>query len=141
MSIWFKPYTISQLNDGSKGSLLEQLGIQFTEIGDDYLEGTMPVDARTIQPAGILHGGASVALAESLASTAGNLTLDPDLQMCVGLEINANHIRACRNGFVTGRTSSLHIGKTTQVWEIKITQKNHLVCMSRITLSVLKQRK
>lgn len=118
--------------------MAERLGIEFTAIGEDFLEARMPVDARTHQPLGMLHGGASVALAETMGSVAAICCLDGTKQFCVGLEINANHIRSVRNGFVKGIARPFHIGKTTQVWEIRIiNDKEELICISRITLAVL----
>lgn len=117
------------------------LGIEFTELGEDFIVARMPVDERTRQPLGLLHGGASVALAETLGSVAATLCLD-DSRFCVGLEINANHIRSIRNGFVTGRTQPVHIGKQTHVWEIRITnESNELICISRITMAILEKKK
>jgi 1,4-dihydroxy-2-naphthoyl-CoA hydrolase len=117
---------------------VSHLGIRYTEVGDDFLSATMPVDQRTKQPAGILHGGASVALAETLGSTGANLVVDRDKQLCVGLEINANHVRAMREGEVKGTARPLHLGGTTQVWEIRISDsQDRLVCISRITMAVL----
>ncbi|MDQ3287130.1 MAG: hotdog fold thioesterase [Pseudomonadota bacterium] len=116
---------------------MESLGIVFTELGPDYLRATMPVDARTYQPYGLLHGGASVLLAETLGSTAGNLCV-PEGRICVGLEINANHLRAVREGTVTGTARALHVGGRTQVWEIRIEDDHgRLACMSRLTLAVV----
>jgi len=121
--------------------MVEHLGIEFTEVGEDYLVAKMPVDRRTHQPMGLLHGGASVALAETLGSVAATLTVDPSLQHCVGLEINANHIKSVRSGFVYGKTTPVHIGKKTQVWEIRITDdQQQLICISRITLAVIDKR-
>jgi 1,4-dihydroxy-2-naphthoyl-CoA hydrolase len=138
MSIWFKPFSVEDLNSYQQQTLVSHLGIRYTEVGDDFLSASMPVDARTKQPAGILHGGASVALAETLGSTGANLVVDRDKKLCVGLEINANHIRAMREGEVRGTARPLHIGGTTQVWEIKISdEKDRLVCVSRITMAVL----
>ena len=138
MAIWFKPFNVDELNSYQQQTLVSHLGIRYTEVGDDYLCASMPVDARTKQPAGILHGGASVALAETLGSSGANLVVDRDKQLCVGLEINANHIRAMREGEVRGKARPLHIGGTTQVWEIKIEdEKARLVCISRITMAVL----
>lgn len=118
--------------------MIEYLGITVSEVGDDFLKGNMPVDHRTVQPIGILHGGASVALAETLGSLAANLVVDPHKKYCVGLDINANHIRAARKGFVTGIARPLHLGSSTQVWSIEITdEQNRLVCISRITMAVL----
>lgn len=121
--------------------MVEHLGIEFTEMGEDFLRGKMPVDHRTKQPAGLLHGGASVTLAETLGSTAAYLCVDMEKFYCVGLDINANHIRAVTDGFVIGTARPLHIGKSTQVWEIKIVdEKEKLVCISRITMSVIKRK-
>jgi 1,4-dihydroxy-2-naphthoyl-CoA hydrolase len=120
---------------------VEGLGIEFTAIGDDFLEGRMPVDKRTTQPLGLLHGGASVALAETLGSVAATLCLD-ESRFCVGLEINANHLKGVREGFVTGVSRPVHIGKQTQVWEIRITNDaGDLICISRITMAVLEKKK
>ncbi len=140
MPIWFKDYTLEEVNVRGNGTMVEHLGIVMTELGNDSLEGTMPVDPRTKQPVGLLHGGASVALAETLASTAANLVLDKDEFYAVGLEINANHISSCTEGFVTGVAKPLHLGKTTQVWEIVIRQGDRLVCISRMTAAVLKKK-
>lgn len=138
MSIWFKPFSAEDLNAYQQQTLVSHLGIRYTEVGDDFISATMPVDQRTKQPAGILHGGASVALAETLGSTGANLVVDREKQLCVGLEINANHVRAMREGSVRGTARPLHLGGTTQVWEIKITdEKDRLVCISRITMAVL----
>lgn len=129
---------LAAINAHSHGTLVEQLGIVITEAGADWLRGTMPVDARTKQPYGLLHGGASVALAETLGSIAGNLCLDGRTQMVVGLEINANHLRAARDGVVTGTARALHVGRSTQVWEIRIeNEAGKPVCVSRLTLAVV----
>ena len=142
MSIWFKPFSVEDLNAYQQQTLVSHLGIRYTEVGEDLLSAVMPVDQRTKQPAGILHGGASVALAETLGSTGANLVVDRDKQLCVGLEINANHVRAIREGEVKGTARPLHVGGTTQVWEIKITdEKDRLVCISRITMAVLDRAK
>ncbi|MGH8278688.1 MAG: hotdog fold thioesterase [Gammaproteobacteria bacterium] len=140
MSIWRKPISIEELNKYQEHTLTSLLGIRYTEIGEDFLRGSMPVDARTKQPAGILHGGASAALAETLGSTGANLVVDREKFLCVGLELNCNHIRAMREGTVTGTARPLHIGGTSQVWEIKITdERERLVCASRITMAVLER--
>ncbi|MCU0390597.1 MAG: hotdog fold thioesterase [Thermoflexibacter sp.] len=119
-------------------TLTSTLGIEITEIGEDYIAGKMPVDHRTHQPMGILHGGASVAFAETLGSIGGWLALPDDSQYCVGLDINANHIRSVKSGYVYGKAVPLHIGRNTQVWEIKITnEEQKLVCISRLTLAIL----
>ncbi|MCM2277421.1 MAG: hotdog fold thioesterase [Oligoflexia bacterium] len=140
MPIWFRDFTLEEVNRRGKGTMVEHLGIRILEIGDEQLVGNMPVDERTKQPIGLLHGGASVALAETLASTAGNLVVDPANEYCVGLEINANHIGSCREGFVVGKSTPLHLGRTTQIWETRITQGERLVCISRMTLAVLKKK-
>jgi 1,4-dihydroxy-2-naphthoyl-CoA hydrolase len=141
--IWHARPTVEQVNQRRQGTMVEHLGIEVTEVGDEFLSGRMPVDHRTKQPAGLLHGGASVALAETLGSIAANIVVDPAKFQCVGLEINANHIRSCTSGFVDGIARPLHLGKTTQIWEIKITQKQgdreHLVCVSRLTMAVLQK--
>lgn len=130
--------TVAQLNALSEGTAMQPLGIVFTDIGPDYVRGTMPVDARTRQPYGLLHGGASVLLAETLGSSAGNLCV-PAGQRCVGIEINANHVRAARDGIVTGTARPLHIGASTHVWETRIEdERGRLVCVSRLTLAVVK---
>lgn len=142
MSIWFhKGLTVEQFQHLGKNTLGEHLGMQFTEIGDDFIRGTMPVDHRTHQPYGLLHGGASVALAETLGSVGAALTVDHEKFMCVGLEINANHVRSVRSGVVTGTAKPIHIGATTQVWDIRITdERDKLVCVSRLTVAVLKRK-
>lgn len=125
------------LNALSAGSAIEALGIVFTEVGSDFLRATMPVDARTKQPYGLLHGGASVLLAETLGSSAGNLCV-PEDRICVGIEINANHLRGVREGVVTGTARALHIGRATHVWEIRIEDaRGRLACVSRLTLAVV----
>lgn len=121
--------------------MVEHLGIVFTAIGDDYIQATMPVDHRTHQPYGLLHGGASVALAETLGSVAAHCCIDTSIQYCVGLDINANHVKAIKQGTVTGTTKPIHIGKRTHVWEIRITnEQNELICISRITMAVIDKR-
>jgi 1,4-dihydroxy-2-naphthoyl-CoA hydrolase len=133
---WPSEVTLEALNARSRGTLMEALGIEFTELGEGYLRATMPVDARTRQPYGLLHGGASVALAETLGSSAGALLAGGNA--VVGLEINANHLRAVRQGTVTGTARPLHLGRSTQVWDIRIEdQTGQLVCISRLTLAVL----
>ena len=132
------PVSIEELNRLSQGTLIEHLGIVFTAAGEDWLQATMPVDERTRQPYGLLHGGASVVLAETLGSSAGNLCLDTRVQMAVGLEINANHLRAVRQGVVTATARALHVGRSTQVWEIRIEdERGRAVCVSRLTLAVV----
>ena len=121
-----------------KDNMVNYVGIEITEQGDNFVQGTMPVDHKTIQPMGLLHGGASVVLAETLGSIAANLCCDDDCY-CVGLEINANHVRPVTSGKVTGTAQPIHIGRSTQIWEIKIKDdKDRLTCVSRITLAVKK---
>ncbi|MFO1473080.1 MAG: hotdog fold thioesterase [Lysobacterales bacterium] len=128
---------LDALNALSRGTAMEPLGIAFTEIGPDYLRGTMPVDARTRQPYGLLHGGASALLAETLGSTAGGLCVEEG-QGVVGIEINANHLAGVRQGLVTGTARPLHVGRSTQVWEIRIEDdRGRLACISRLTLAVV----
>jgi len=132
--------SLAQLNALSRDTAIAQLGIVFTELGPDFLRGTMPVDARTHQPYGLLHGGASVLLAETLGSSAGNLCVGED-SLCVGIEINANHLLAVRSGVVTGTAQALHVGRSTQVWEIRIdNDAGRLACISRLTLAVVLRR-
>ena len=138
MANLFKNITPEFINSLSKGTMAERIGIEITEIGGDYIKGKMPVDSRTVQTYGILHGGASAALAETLGSVAGMITLDHEKEFCVGLEINANHIRSVRHGYVTGTARPLHIGSRTQVWEINIENESaQLTCVSRLTLAIL----
>lgn len=134
----FRPgSSVEHLNALSRGTAMEPLGIEFTELGPDYLRGTMPVDERTRQPYGLLHGGASVLLAETLGSSAGGLCA-PEGKGVVGIEINANHVRGVRQGRVTGTARPLHVGGSTQVWEIRIEDEaGRLVCVSRLTLAVV----
>jgi 1,4-dihydroxy-2-naphthoyl-CoA hydrolase len=130
--------SLDQLNETSKQNMVSHLGIVFTAIGDDFIEATMPVDFRTKQPMGLLHGGANVVLAETLGSIAASLTVNREKQAVVGLEINANHIKSVREGLVRGIAKPIHLGKTTQVWEIKIVNEaNRLCCISRLTMSIL----
>lgn len=138
MAIWFRNYNLDEVKLRGQGTMVEHIGIEITELGDDFLRGIMPVDHRTIQPMGLLHGGASAALAETLGSLAANLVVDDAKQYCVGLDINANHIRPARGGVVTGTARPLHLGRTTQVWSIEILdEQNKLVCISRLTMAVL----
>ena len=138
MGIWQQDTDLARINGWAANTMLETLGIRYTGIGEDWLRGTMPVDHRTHQPYGLLHGGASVALAETLGSSAAMLTLDPAKFGVVGLEINANHVRGVREGTVTGTAKALHIGRSTQVWEIRIEdERQKLVCVSRITMAVV----
>lgn len=140
MRIWNVDFTPTDLNNGSKGNMVEHVGIEFTEAGDDYLVATMPVDHRTKQPAGLLHGGASVVLAETIGSVASHLIIDLSQYYAVGLDINANHLRAVTSGFVKGICKPIHIGRTTHVWEIKIyNEEGKMSCISRLTMAVVKQ--
>ena len=128
------------MNQTAGSTLLGALGIEITRISEDSIEGTMPVDHRTHQPYGLLHGGASVALAETLGSIGANLCVDPQQFYCVGLDINANHISGVKSGVVTGVARPIHVGRTTQVWEIRITSEaGKLVCVSRLTMAVIKK--
>jgi 1,4-dihydroxy-2-naphthoyl-CoA hydrolase len=136
--IWFRNYSIEELNGRPKNHLGAFIGIEFTIIGEDFLEARMPVDERTHQPAGILHGGASVVLAETLGSVASNMVIDNSRFIAVGLEVNANHLRPVVSGFVTGICKPLHIGAKTHVWEIKMmTDRGKLNCVSRLTVAVI----
>ena len=137
-SIWFRPHTLAELNSTSAGTMAEHLGIEYTGMGPDFLEARMPVDARTRQPYGLLHGGASMVLAETLGSYGAALTVDPSRLLVVGQEINANHLRAVREGFVTGTARPVHLGGRSQVWSIEVVDPaGRLVCISRLTLAVL----
>ena len=136
MALWKMRITLDELKERSKDTLVEHLGIEFLEIGDDYLKAKMPVDRRTKQPVGLLHGGASVALAETLGSIAARMCLSREEKGIVGLEINANHIHPVSDGWVVGITRPLHVGKTTQIWEIKIyNEEEKLICISRLTVA------
>ncbi|KTC69385.1 esterase [Legionella birminghamensis] len=138
MAIWFKEVTLDDLNRFGKNSMSEFLGIQFIEIGDNFLKASMPVTERTKQPFGLLHGGANVVLAETIASTAANGVIDSKKFYCVGLEINANHLRAVTKGIVTAKASPIHIGRTTQVWEVDIfNEEGKKTCVSRMTAAVV----
>jgi 1,4-dihydroxy-2-naphthoyl-CoA hydrolase len=140
--IWFnKTIQLADIVDFGKGTMSEHLGMQFAELGDNYLKVTMPVDHRTMQPYGLLHGGASVALAETIGSVASALVIDHSKWLCVGLEINANHIRSTKAGLVTGTCTPIHIGASTHVWDIKIhDEQNKLICICRLTVAILKRR-
>jgi len=141
MTIWFGNPTIDEVRRASLGLLTSQLGIEFTEWGEDYLRGTMPVEARTRQPMGYLHGGASVAFAESLGSTAANCVVDPSRFRCLGQDINANHLRPVTDGLVIGTARPVHLGSRSQVWSIEIRDpRERLVCISRLTMAVVEWR-
>lgn len=133
--------TLEDINKMGTGTMGEGLGIEFTLIDKDKLMATMPVDHRTVQPYGILHGGASVALAETLGSVAAHLSIDSTKQISVGLEINANHIRSVRSGLVTGTATPVHVGRSTHVWAIEIVNEDgKLVCTSRITMAIIDKK-
>jgi len=138
MSIWKTTVTLEQLQESVRNTLSEHLGIRYIEIGEDYLRATMPVDARTHQPAGVLHGGASLALAESVGSVGANLCVDRKTHVCVGQEINANHLRPIAAGLVTATARPYHVGSRSQVWHIEIAdEQGKLICVSRLTMAVL----
>jgi 1,4-dihydroxy-2-naphthoyl-CoA hydrolase len=141
MSIFNPGVSLESLNKLSANSMISHLGIEFTRIGDDFIEAKMPVDSRTQQPLGLLHGGASVTLAETLGSIAATSCVNHETQYCVGLDINANHIKSAKTGYVYGITKPVHIGKRTQVWEIRIVnEQKELICISRITMAVIDKR-
>ena len=142
MVIWHNPHLgLKDFELLGKQTMGEYIGIRFSEVGNNYLKATMPVDHRTQQPYGLLHGGASVALAETLGSVGAAMVIDPALFICVGQEINANHLRSVKSGYVTGITTPIHIGSSSHVWEIKIyDEAEKLVCISRITVAILKKR-
>lgn len=142
MKIWQIDVTPQKANERAKNTMSEFLGIVFTEVGDDYISASMPVNERTLQPAGIMHGGASCVLAETVGSTAANCCVDVSKYYCVGLDINTNHIRAIREGKVIGTARPFHIGKTTQVWGIEIRdEQKKLVSVTRLTMAVLDRSK
>ena len=139
--MFIKGVTIEAVNKMCENTLVDHLGIEVIELGEDYLVAKMPVDQRTHQPMGLLHGGASVVLAETIGSIAASFTVNQKLQHCVGLEINANHMRIVSSGYVFGRTKSIHLGKRTQIWEINITnEEDKLVCISRLTMAVIDKK-
>ncbi|HET6489811.1 MAG TPA: hotdog fold thioesterase [Syntrophales bacterium] len=137
MALWYGKMDLNRLTEVAKGTLVEHVGIEYLEAGDHDLKARMPVDRRTVQPYGILHGGASVVLAETLGSAAANCCVDRERERCVGLEINANHLRPVGSGYVYGTARPIHIGRRTQVWEIRIENEDgDLVCIARLTLAV-----
>jgi 1,4-dihydroxy-2-naphthoyl-CoA hydrolase len=142
MSIWFKKdWNIDKLNQFGINTMNELIGIRFTEVGENYLKAVMPVDNRTRQAYGLLHGGASVTLAETLGSVASIMVVDPEQYYCVGVEVNANHVRSAKDGIVTGTATPLHLGLSSHVWEIKIIDKNDkLICAGRLTVYVKKKK-
>lgn len=139
MAIWTRTLpTLEAMANASKNTAVEALGIEYVDVGDDYVTGRMPVDKRTVQPFGILHGGASVVLAETLGSMAANYCLREENQLAVGLDINANHIRSVSEGWVYGTARPIHLGGTTQVWEIRLeNEQGKLTCLSRLTMAVI----
>jgi 1,4-dihydroxy-2-naphthoyl-CoA hydrolase len=138
MRLWKQELSLDEVNGWAPNTMIGTLGIRIIEIGDDFVRGTLPVDARTHQPYGLLHGGASVALAETLGTMAAMLCIDPTKEAAVGLDINANHLRAVTTGVVTGTARPIHVGRTTQVWGIRIEDaRARLVCISRLTVAVV----
>ncbi|WP_212003786.1 hotdog fold thioesterase [Chitinophaga sp. HK235] len=138
--IWHSEVNIHELNAKGRSTMNEHLGMEFTEAGNNYLRIRMPVDHRTVQTYGILHGGASVALAETVGSIASTLVIDPAKEICVGMEINANHIRSAREGYVHGTASPIHLGRRSHIWEIKITDdQQRLICICRHTVAVMEK--
>ena len=141
MSIWHRQFNVDEVRAFQRDTMGEHLGIEITDIGADYLEARMPVDRRTVQPDRILHGGASVALAETLGSVGGTMCIDRDRFQIVGQEINANHLRPAMSGHVTGRASPIHLGRRSQVWNIEIRDgRGRLVCVSRLTIAVIERQ-
>jgi 1,4-dihydroxy-2-naphthoyl-CoA hydrolase len=142
MHIWLnKNLSLKDIPDWDRNTMSEHLGIKFTEVGSNFLKATMPVDERTRQPYGLLHGGASVALAETLGSIGSALVINTELYNCMGIEINANHIRSVSEGLVTGIASPIHLGSTTHVWDIKIYDEDEkLLCISRLTVAILRKK-
>ena len=140
MSIWLNPPSLEQLNAATVGTMMRPLGIVFTEVGPDFLRAAMPVDERTRQPYGLLHGGASVTLAETLGSTGATLCTDSERFLCVGQEINANHLRSAKSGRVIGTARPVHIGGRSHVWGIEIVNEaGALICISRLTLAIIER--
>ena len=136
-----KAKLLEKMSNLNQNTMATSIGLELTDIGNDYVCGKIPVDSRTIQPFGFLHGGASVALAETIGSIAGQMQIDPEREKVLGIEINASHIRSVKEGWVYGKASPIKIGKKNQVWEIQITDvEKKLVCISRLTLAVVKER-
>ena len=141
MAMWFIKPSLEEMQKRGENTMFSFLGIKITEVGDDYLKGTMPVDHRTKQPLGLLHGGANCVLAEPIGSMAANYCVDPSKYFAVGLDINANHLRPVKDGLVTAIAKPLHMGKTTQVWEIKIeNEEGKLACISRLTIAIVERK-
>jgi 1,4-dihydroxy-2-naphthoyl-CoA hydrolase len=140
MSVWLQPPSLEHLNAATAGTMMRTLDIVFTEVGADFLRATMPVDERTRQPHGLLHGGASVSLAETLGSTGASLCIDSERFLCVGQEINANHLRSAKSGRVTGTARPVHIGGRSHVWGIEIVNEaGALICISRLTMAIIER--
>jgi 1,4-dihydroxy-2-naphthoyl-CoA hydrolase len=141
MSIWIRQFSVEELRNFQHETMGQHLGIEVTGIGPDWLEARMPVDARTVQPDRILHGGASVALAETLGSVGGTMCVDRERFQVVGQEINANHLRPAMSGHVTGRASPIHLGRRSQVWNIEIRDdRKRMICVSRLTIAVIERQ-
>ena len=142
MAIWFKKdLAIDDFNRIGKNTMTEHIGLEFVELGENFLKARMPVDHRTRQPYGYLHGGASCVLAETLGSVSSAMVIDSAKFLCVGIEINANHIRSAKQGYVTGITKPIHLGSSTHVWDIKIYDENEkLVCVSRLTVAIIERK-
>lgn len=140
MSIWFIRPDVEMLNRIHVNTACERLGIEITEVGDDFMRGTLPVDNRTVQPMGLLHGGVSVVLAETLGSAASNFCIDPQQYSCVGLDINANHVRGVKSGIVTGTARPFHLGRKSHVWDVQVEDEaGSLVCVARLTTMIIEQ--
>jgi len=138
-SIWKRDFNVNSINKKMNNTMISHIEIEIIEVGNNYIKGTMPVNKNTKQPFGLLHGGASVALAETLGSIAANMCIEEN-KYAVGLEINANHLKAVRDGFVEGTAKIIHLGKLTQVWEIRITNKDQMTCISRLTMAVIEKK-
>lgn len=139
--MWFRNYTLAEISAYNDRNMLRHVGLELTEIGPDYLVGRMPVDERTKQTFGLFHGGASVVLAESIGSIAANMVVNPETHYAVGLEVNCNHLQSAREGWVTGIARPIRIGKTTQVWEIRMSgDDGQLTAISRLTMAVVPHR-
>lgn len=140
MAIWKMPIDLNKVIERSKGTFVDYIGIEFTEIGDDYLVATLPVDRRTKQPLGFLNGGVSAALAETVASSAANFCVDQSKEYCVGLDINANHLRPTTEGIVIATAKPFHLGRKTQVWDVRIeNEQGKLACIARMTMAVVQR--
>lgn len=142
MSIWYRnDYTIEALNDLGRNTMAEALGMRFVEIGDDFIKLQMSVDQKVKQPYGLLHGGASAAMAETAGSVASSMCINNDKQICVGMEINCNHIKGVKEGLIIATAMPLHLGASSHVWDIRIVdERQKLVCISRLTVAILRKR-